>query len=108
MLLLSLGIFGALAVGDAGATDWREVLVLRFLGRWILGVWGIAAAHERDLAHSPARARYAPSLLSSFSIGAAIAATAAAYLLPTHGWRVLFFVCGTGRDQYGLRLVACA
>ena len=32
-------------------------------------------------------------MLSSFSIGAAIAA-AAALLLPAHGWRALFFVCG--------------
>ena len=40
------------------------------------------------------RARATSFVLSSFSIGAAIAAAAASYLLPAHGWRALFFVCG--------------
>ena len=94
VLLLSLGSFGALTMAVAGATDWREVLALRFLSGLGLGsVWGIAAAHVNETWPAHQRARATSFVLSSFSIGAAIAA-AAAYLLPAHGWRALFFVCG--------------
>ena len=49
VLLLSLGSFGALTMAVAGATDWREVLALRFLSGLGLGsVWGIAAAHVNE------------------------------------------------------------
>ena len=95
VLLLSLGSFGALTMAVAGATDWREVLALRFLSGLGLGsVWGIAAAHVNETWPAHQRARATSFVLSSFSIGAAIAAAAASYLLPAHGWRALFFVCG--------------
>ena len=78
----------------AAATDWREVLALRFLSGLGLGsVWGIAAAHVNETGRRTS-ARATSFVLSSFSIGAAIAAAAASYLLPAHGWRALFFVCG--------------
>ena len=95
VLLLSLGSFGALTMAVAAATDWREVLALRFLSGLGLGsVWGIAAAHVNETWPAHQRARATSFVLSSFSIGAAIAAAAASYLLPAHGWRALFFVCG--------------
>ena len=94
-LLLSLASFGVLTMAIAAATDWRQILVLRFLSGLGLGsVWGIAAAHVNETWPVNQRARATSFVLSSFSIGAAIASAAAAYLLPTHGWRVLFFVCG--------------
>ncbi|CAB3971443.1 MULTISPECIES: MFS transporter [Burkholderia] len=95
VLLLSLGGFGLLTMAISAATDWREVLVLRFLSGLGLGsVWGIAAAHVNETWPVDQRARATSFVLSSFSIGAAIASAAAAYVLPTYGWRVLFFVCG--------------
>ncbi len=94
-LLLSLATFGVLTMAIAAATDWRQVLVLRFLAGLGLGsVWSTAAAHVNEswLAHQ--RGRATSFVLSAFSVGAALAAAAAAYFLPVHGWRVLFFVCG--------------
>ena len=57
VLLLSLGSFGALTMAVAAATDWREVLALRFLGLGLGSVWGHRRrARERNLAGAPARA----------------------------------------------------
>ena len=41
VLLLSLGSFGALTMAVAAATDWREVLALRFLSAW---AWAASGA----------------------------------------------------------------
>ncbi|MDR5826322.1 MFS transporter [Caballeronia sp. LP006] len=95
VLLLSLGSFGLLTMMIAGVTDWREVLVLRFLSGLGFGsVFGIAASHVNETWPADQRARATSFVLSSFSIGAAVAAAAAAYVLPIYGWRVLFFACG--------------
>ncbi|MBN3732987.1 MFS transporter [Burkholderia sp. Tr-20390] len=95
VLLLSLGSFGLLTMAIAAATDWREVLVLRFLSGLGLGsVWSLAASHVNETWPTDQRARATSFVLSSFSIGAVVASAAAAYVIPTHGWRVLFFVCG--------------
>ena len=94
-LLLSLATFGLLTMAIAGATDWRQILVLRFLSGLGLGsVWSTAAAHVNETWPVRQRGRATSFVLSSFSVGAALAAAAAAYVLPVHGWRVLFFVCG--------------
>ena len=94
-LLLSLATFGVLTMAIAGATDWRQILVLRFLAGLGLGsVWSTAAAHVNESWPAHQRGRATSFVLSAFSVGAALAAAAAAYFLPVHGWRVLFFVCG--------------
>ena len=105
VLLLSLGSFGALTMAVAGATDWREVLALRFLRPGP----GQRLGHrrrprERNLAGAPARARATSFVLSSFSIGAAIAAAAA--LPAARPWlaRVVLRLWRGGRDRHGLRL----
>jgi len=94
-LLLSLASFGALTMAIAGASDWRQILVLRFLsGLGLGGVWSTAAAYVNETWPAHQRGRATAFVLSSFSIGASLAAAVSAYLLPVHGWRVLFFVCG--------------
>lgn len=106
VLLLSLGSFGALTMAVAGATDWREVLALRFLSGLGLGsVWGIAAAHVNETWPAHQRARATSFVLSSFSIGAAIAA-AAAFLPAARPWlaRAVLRLWRGGRDRHGLRL----
>ncbi|MGN5478581.1 MFS transporter [Cupriavidus basilensis] len=87
--------FGALTMAISGATDWRQILFLRFLsGLGLGGVWSAAAALVNETWPAHQRGRATAFVLSSFSAGATVAALAAAYLLPAHGWRVLFFLCG--------------
>ncbi|AOZ09010.1 MFS transporter [Cupriavidus malaysiensis] len=94
-LLLSLASFGVLTMAIAGATDWRQILVLRFFsGLGLGGVWSTAAAHVNETWPAHQRGRATAFVLSSFSVGASVAAAASAWLLPAHGWRVLFFACG--------------
>ncbi|MDQ0142080.1 MFS transporter [Cupriavidus necator] len=94
-LLLSLVTFGTLTMAIAAATDWRQILLLRFLsGLGLGGVWSAAAAHVNETWPAHQRGRATAFVLSSFSAGAAVAALAAAWLLPTHGWRALFLICG--------------
>ena len=103
VLLLSLGSFGALTMAVAAATDWREVLALRFLSGLGLGsVWGIAAAHVNETWPAHQRARATSFVLSSFSIGAAIAAAAA--LPAARPWLARARLWRGGRDRHGLRL----
>ena len=104
VLLLSLGSFGALTMAVAGATDWREVLALRFLSGLGLGsVWGIAAAHVNETWPAHQRARPPPSCSVPFhrrghrrrgSLPAARPWLARAVLRLWRG----------GRDRHGLRL----
>ncbi|AJG19394.1 MFS transporter [Cupriavidus basilensis] len=94
-LLLSLVIFGVLTMVTAAATDWRQILLLRFLsGLGLGGVWSAAAAHVNETWPAHRRGRATAFVLSSFSVGATVAALAAAWLLPAYGWRMLFLVCG--------------
>ncbi|CAG2144312.1 MFS transporter [Cupriavidus numazuensis] len=94
-MLLSLITFGVLTMAIAAATDWRQVLLLRFLaGLGLGGVWSAAAAHVSETWPAHQRGRATAFVLSSFSVGAVVAALAAAWLLPVHGWRLLFLVCG--------------
>ncbi|TDF62199.1 MFS transporter [Cupriavidus sp. L7L] len=94
-LLLSLVTFGTLTMAIAAATDWRHILLLRFLaGLGLGGVWSAAAAHVSETWPAHQRGRATAFVLSSFSVGAAVAALTAAWLLPLYGWRMLFLVCG--------------
>ena len=94
-LLLSLATFGVLTMAIACVTDWKQVLVLRFLaGLGLGGVWGIVAAQVNEAWPPHQRARATAFALSSFSIGSGLAAVLAACLLKTYGWRVLFVISG--------------
>ncbi|RON51968.1 MFS transporter [Pseudomonas frederiksbergensis] len=94
-LLLSLATFGVLTIAIAGVTDWKQLLVLRFLaGLGLGGVWGTVAAQVNEAWPPHQRARATAFVLSSFSIGSGLAAVLAACLLKTYGWRVLFVISG--------------
>ncbi|NWC93057.1 MULTISPECIES: MFS transporter [unclassified Pseudomonas] len=94
-LLLSLATFGVLTIAIAGATDWKQILVLRFLaGLGLGGVWGTVAAQVNEAWPPHQRARATAFVLSSFSIGSGLAAVLAACFLKTYGWRVLFVISG--------------
>lgn len=92
-LLLSLIVFGVLTTLVATTHNWALLLLLRFLsGLGLGGVWGIVSAYVTETWPAHQRARAIGFVLSSFPIGAAIAALAAATFLPD--WKVLFMVAG--------------
>jgi MFS family permease len=92
-LLLSLIVFGVLTTLVAMTHSWALLLLLRFLsGLGLGGVWGIVSAYVTETWPAHQRARATGFVLSSFPIGAAIAAMAAASYLPD--WKTLFMVAG--------------
>ncbi|UVJ46232.1 MFS transporter [Pseudomonas sp. LS1212] len=92
-LLISLLIFGALTTLVAVAHSWALLLVLRFLsGLGLGGVWGIVSAYVTETWPPHQRARAIGFVLSSFPVGASIAALAAGAFLPD--WEMLFLVAG--------------
>ena len=92
-LLISLIVFGVLTSLVATTQNWALLLLLRFLsGLGLGGVWGIVSAYVTETWPEHQRARATGFVLSSFPIGAAIAALAAATFLPD--WKVLFMVAG--------------
>ncbi|HWV04560.1 MFS transporter [Ralstonia sp.] len=94
-MLFSLACFGGLTMTIAGVADWRVILALRFLsGLGMGGVWSTAAALVNETWPAQQRGRATAFVLSSFSVGGALAAAVSSYVLPVYGWRTLFFVCG--------------
>jgi len=92
-LLISLSVFGLLTTLVAVTHNWALLLLLRFLsGLGLGGVWGIVSAYVTETWPAHQRARAIGFVLSSFPIGAAIAAMAAASYLPD--WPTLFMVAG--------------
>ena len=92
-LLISLSVFGLLTTLVAVTHNWALLLLLRFLsGLGLGGVWGIVSAYVTETWPAHQRARAIGFVLSSFPIGAAIAAMAAARYLPD--WPTLFMVAG--------------
>jgi MFS family permease len=96
-LLLCLLVFGALTASIAAADNWFQIMVLRFLaGIGLGGLWGVVAAYIAESWPEQQRARATSFVLSSFPVGAGLAAGVAALVLPLYGWRMLFLVCGLG------------
>ena len=105
VLLLSLGSFGALTMAVAGATDWREVLALRFLSGLGLGsVWGIAAAHVNET--WPAHQRAGHLLRAQFLFHRRGHRRRGSLLPAARPWlaRAVLRLWRGGRDRHGLRL----
>ncbi|MGA7817316.1 MFS transporter [Caballeronia sp.] len=95
-LVGSLMIFGLFTAAIGFAQDWTHLLLLRFLaGLGLGGVWGVAAAFIREVFPARHRGRAAAFVLGSWPIGFGFAAFLARFVLPTYGWRALFF-CGIG------------
>ncbi|WP_422421160.1 MFS transporter [Pseudomonas sp. GZD-222] len=92
-LLASLIIFGSLTMLVASTRDWGLLLLLRFLsGIGLGGVWGIVSAYICETWPPHQRARATGFVLSSFPVGAGIAALLAGALLPN--WPLLFLLAG--------------
>ncbi|WP_159567306.1 MFS transporter [Budvicia diplopodorum] len=95
-LFWSLTIFSVLTVAIAFTSTWFEILVLRFLaGLGLGGVWSIIVAYITETWPPKQRGRAASFVLSSFPVGAGLAAFLSYLIIPAYGWRALF-LCGAG------------
>ena len=95
-LFWSLIIFSVLTMAIAYTSTWFEILVLRFLaGLGLGGVWSIIVSYITETWPAKQRGRAASFVLSSFPVGAGLAAFLAYLIIPTFGWRALF-LCGGG------------
>ncbi|QBH95188.1 MFS transporter [Limnobaculum zhutongyuii] len=95
-LFWSLMLFSILTAAIAFTSTWFEILVLRFLaGLGLGGVWSIIVAYISETWPAKQRGRAASFVLSSFPVGAGLAAFLSYLIIPSYGWRALF-LCGAG------------
>ena len=96
-LLLTLVSFSFFTVGIAFATTWWQIMAMRFLaGLGLGGIYGVVSSYVAETWPSHHRARAVAFVLSSFSIGAALASAAGGWLMPLFGWRALFLTGTAG------------
>src|ERR1700675_1303391 len=89
-LLISLCIFGLFTAALSLAQTWPQLLLLRFAaGPGLGGVW-VGPVYVSEAWPEHQRARAVAFVLSSFPVGAGLGSAIAAWILPGHGWRVLF------------------
>jgi AAHS family 4-hydroxybenzoate transporter-like MFS transporter len=95
MIVLTAGLFGLFTVATPVATSIEMLCVLRFLA----GI-GLGGAIPNVIAHCveyvPARRRglVVGLLYGGFPVGGMIGAATAALVIPTFGWKALFFIGG--------------
>lgn len=90
-LLFSVAMFAVFTAAIALARGWWDILILRFLaGLGLGGVWGVVSAYINETWSPQQRGRAIAFVLSSWPIGFIAAATIARWVLPNHGWRMLF------------------
>jgi AAHS family 4-hydroxybenzoate transporter-like MFS transporter len=87
--------FGVLTLATSQVQSLEQLLVVRFLAGFGLGATmpnAMALVSE----YSPKRARVIAMLIvsSAFTVGAAVAGFVAAWLIPSLGWRAVFYVGG--------------
>jgi len=93
-LLMSLAVFGAATFAFAfSGSSFLLMLFLRLLaGLGLGGVWAILAAYVAETWPAEFRGRATLWVLSSYPVGAVLAAAIGGYLLPD--WRGVFMWCG--------------
>lgn len=90
-LFYSLVLFGLLTAAIYFANSWLQILLLRFLaGLGLGGVWSIIVAYIAETWPAHQRGRAASFVLSSFPVGAGLAAFLAYAIIPHFGWQALF------------------
>lgn len=90
-MLWSLISFSLLTMAIAGAQNWYQILILRFLaGLGLGGLWGVIAAYIAETWPAHQRGRAAAFVMSSFPVGVGLASFFAGKIIPLWGWRALF------------------
>lgn len=95
MILVSTVAFGVFTAINALATNVTELLILRFITGMTLGA-AIPSVISLTSEYNPKRLRATVVLIiyCGYSLGFVAAGAVAAWLMPLHGWRVLFWVGG--------------
>jgi putative MFS transporter len=94
---INLLFFGVASIAAGFAWDMNALIFLRFvmgLGLGAENVVGYAAVTEFIPAR--ARGRWLGVLAMIFSLGLPAAILLSTYLIPAHGWRIMFFIGGGG------------
>ena len=87
-------IWYALATAACGfAESFTQLLILRFItGIGLGGEWGVGAALVSEYWPDKYRARATSLVHSGWPVGFGLASLASIYILPTLGWRYMFFL----------------
>lgn len=92
MLILCLAWFGVFTFLCGFATNYMQLIILRFVaGIGLGGEWVIGAALITEFFPPEQRARATSAVQSGWPLGYALALGVNAYLVPTYGWQILFF-----------------
>ncbi|WP_347489800.1 MFS transporter [Desulfoscipio sp. XC116] len=92
MLILCLIWFGVFTFLCGFATNYIQLIVLRFIaGIGLGGEWVIGAALVSEFFPPEQRARATSAVQSGWPLGYALALGVNAYFVPTYGWQILFF-----------------
>ena len=92
MLILCLAWFGIFTFLCGFATNYTQLILLRFIaGIGLGGEWVIGAALISEFFPPEQRARATSAVQSGWPLGYALALGVNAYLVPTYGWQILFF-----------------
>ena len=94
-LIANVIYFSAVEVACGFAPNYKTFLVLRCLyGIGMGGEWGVGASLAMEHAPRKWRGLLSGVLQSGYSIGYLLAAVAARFVLPTLGWRWMFWIGG--------------
>ncbi|MFO1410775.1 MAG: MFS transporter [Steroidobacteraceae bacterium] len=95
-ILVSLLLIGAATLATAAATTRAQILALRFVsGLGIGGLMPNTIALNAELAPQRRRATLVVLMFTGITLGGAAPGPVAAWLVPGHGWPVLFWIGGT-------------
>ena len=93
--LLGTFLFGLVTLSTVFASNVTNLAVLRFFaGLGIGGVTPICLALNVEYVPQRFRATVVAFVMVGYAIGASAGGLVAAWLVPTHGWRVLFYIGG--------------
>lgn len=95
-LLYSVTTFGIFTAAVYWSRGWWDIILLRFLaGLGLGGAWGVITAFINETWPREQRGRAIAFVLSSWPVGYILAALIARFVLPNHGWRMLFLLGGS-------------
>lgn len=95
VLMLCTAIFGVFTLATASSTSVPELLIFRFISGLGLG-GGMPNAIALTAEYCPLRRRgtFVMIMFTGFSLGAAVAGATAAALIPSLGWRSVWYIGG--------------